>query len=152
MKSIILALALRFLALFGRRIVGARALLPEPDPRFTGRLYTGGFKPDDLARMSMPGVLLVRPVQPPQKVGGLFVPSSAQAMPGTMTMVHQVVQAGPKCKRFARGDVVVCRLSHLDPLDAQTGILAIEEKHVYSPVDDSVAAIIELDDRRRKVS
>lgn len=115
---------------------------------FALRLYRKGFKGDDFVAIA-DGLLIVEPIRPPAVVSGLHVAEKAREIPGQLCLAHRVVARGfldDTVPWVEIGDVVLCRLSHLDPIQPDTNLLAIEAKHVLAIIGDADAANEEVAD------
>lgn len=111
-------------------------------PAFVLRLWRHGFAAGDFKRIRR-GVVMMSPLRPPDTVAGIKIPAGAREIPGTMTIIQRVEARGPMpllwflrgIVRVKVGDVVVVRLSHLDPLHVNTDMMAIEAQQIYAVLE-----------------
>jgi len=91
------------------------------------------FCPDEM----LAGVTIVEPVRPPGLVGGIY--TDAANIPGNACLVYRVlatasVQPDVGAIVLNPGDIVIVRTAHLDPLQPDLNVLAIQTKHIIARI------------------
>lgn len=143
-----------------RRVTGAATAASDDDIRgaisagraaFIERVWRSGWRDDDFTDGGeiRPDIVIVKPLRPPKKTrsiaqvkagvdggAGLILPDSvSDDVIGTICLLHEVVARGPYTDRAAPapedGDLVLCQLSHLDPLHESTDHIAVDRGYIY---------------------
>jgi co-chaperonin GroES (HSP10) len=101
------------------------------------RLATDGFRAGDFLSLKE-GIVIVEPIRSADSTAsGLQLPGEVKAVPGVGCMIFRVLAHGertPFTVQLARGDIVVLRNAHLDPLDAEQRTLSIKDEHILGVV------------------
>lgn len=97
-----------------------------------------GFRAEDFREVK-PGIVIVRPIRPPPKTeGGIIVPGTSHEISGQLCWLHQVVAVSDKppedCIALVPGDVIICMLAFLDPLDPKGDLCDILHDRIVSKV------------------
>lgn len=98
--------------------------------RTVADIYTKGFDPDQLD-IPAPRVL-VAPVKPPEKMGGIIATLATTTIEGTRAIMFRVVRDSGE---WRTGDVVVLRNALLEPIQPDLGLLVVDAAHILGRVN-----------------